>query len=90
MLQTYILVTNSVRHAIRDTRLRIIAEYGNETVITPAETLNERPSLGGRGAVAFVEGPEEDFLKVIREVGELWVTSHPVIGNWSQYLINKQ
>jgi hypothetical protein len=89
MIQTYVLVTYSVRIAIRDTRLRIIAEYGSETVVIPAEKINEQPKIVGKGTVAFVEGPEEDFLKVIREVGELWITSHPMIGNWSQYLINK-
>lgn len=90
MVQTYVLVTKSVRHAISDTRLRIVNEFGNETVVMPAREPHEWPTLVGRGAVALVEGPEEDFLKVIHEVGELWITGHPVIGNWSQYLINKK
>jgi hypothetical protein len=80
MIKLFILVTPRVQEELNNLPVRTITRFGTQR-FTPKET---EPV---EGTVVLLQGYQQDFNKLLETVGELWMCSHPVLGNWVQYLM---
>jgi hypothetical protein len=80
MIKLFILVTPRVQQELNNTLIRPITRFGTQR-FTPKE------SDPVEGVVVLLQGQQQDFNKLLETVGELWMCSHPVLGNWVQYLL---
>jgi division protein CdvB (Snf7/Vps24/ESCRT-III family) len=75
MRQLFILVTVSVRAELHNTSLEVVQSYGLETLMVNGQIVT-------RGDVTLIQGPKEEFQKLLDKVGQLWISTSPMLGDW--------
>lgn len=81
MKQLFILITVTVEEELKKTSLKIVQEYGKETLMVHGQMV-------ARGTVALVEGDIEEFHKLLEKVEQLWTCTAPIVGQWVMMEIN--
>lgn len=72
----FVLLTTNTRNAMPE-KMEVLESFGAETIVVGD---NIRDTV--RGEVTYMRGTQADFHQWIRDVGELWITTNPMFGNW--------
>ena len=83
MSQLFILVTDSVKSALSDTKFEVIQTFGQERIV------DGRGEVVATGVVTLLDGTKEDFNKLLKATGEFWVNTNPTVDSWEQILVDK-
>lgn len=75
----FVLVTSRTQDHLEGSKLVELQHFGQETIV-----VENKPSI--TGVVKLLEGTNEDFNKLLFEVGDLWISTNPMFGSWSQYV----
>lgn len=76
-----ILITYQVQAALNErvANIEVIQVFGSETIVVEGKRVAE-------GSSAYVEGEPEEFRKLLKQIGELWTSTNPMMGDWNQQL----
>jgi hypothetical protein len=83
MNQLFILFSDNVERVLVDTQLKVLQDFGQETVVDNAG------KVIASGVAKLLTGTKEDFNKLLQVTGELWVNTNPILNSWQQLTLDK-